>query len=134
MAIRKLTAVQYPMSFVHEITFEDVGDELVIDLPSHFIYTGLGTVNVITAFNGTTPTISVVDNAGTPNTYLASTALTAGVKAMDAAEANNYYPSGARISILPVVASGTPTAGRAIVTFTGVVLGRQNERVGSQTP
>lgn len=134
MATRKLTAVQYPMSFVHEFTFEDVGDTLVIDLPSHFVYTGLGRIIVVTAFDGTTPTVSVVDNAGTPNTYLASTAMTAGVKTFDAAEANNYYPSGARISILPVVASGTPTAGRAIVILDGVVLGRQNERVGTATP
>lgn len=134
MAIRKLTAVQYPMTFVHEFTFEDIGDELVIDLPAHFIYTGSGNINVITAFDGTTPTVSVVDNAQTPNEFLATTALTAGVKAFASGEANNYYPSGARIRILPVVASGTATAGRAIVVFEGVVVGRQNERVGSQTP
>lgn len=132
MAQVKVKNVQYPMVWNVELGPEDVGDEIVIDVPPGFILTG-GAVAVRTNFNGTTPTISVVDNKETPTEVLGTTALTTAAAAGLAFSAGLFgeYPSGGKIRILPVVASGTPTAGRADVLVQGIVKGRQNELVGT---
>lgn len=131
MAQVKITNVQYPMVWNVEVNPDDVGNELVIDVPPGFVLTGL--VNVIReVFNGTTPTYSVVDNKASPTTYIASaTSGTAGTTNAIAATLYSEFPSGGKLRILYVVASGTTTTGRADVIVQGIVRGRQNERVGA---
>lgn len=129
MAQSKVTSLQWPMFFTATFTSEDVGDELIIDVPPGFILLDAGIV-VTTAFNGTTPTVSAVDNKASPNTIIASGALAVGDLTM-ADVKGTYYPSGGKITFKPVVASGTPTAGVAHLFVGGVVPGRQNERYGT---
>lgn len=96
-----------------------------IALPPKAMVTGLNYC-VQTAAAGTNPTLTMVDNLGSPNTYLSAVAigsLANGVGA--AAEVGNYYPSGATLSF---TTGGTnPAGGRILVAVKYVVLGRSNE-------
>lgn len=131
MAQIKVTNAQYPLVFNVEVDPDDVGNELVIDVPPGFILTGLANV-IRTVFNGTTPTYSIVDNKSSPTTYIASaTSGTAGITNAIAATLYSEFPNGGKLRILYVVASGTTTTGRADVIVQGIVRGRQNERFGS---
>lgn len=131
MAQIKVTNVQYPMVWNVEVNPDDVGNELVIDVQPGFVLTGLANV-IRTPFNGTTPTYSIVDNKSSPTTYIASaTSGTAGVTNAISTTLYAEFPNGGKIRILYVVASGTPTTGRADVIVQGIVRGRQNERVGA---
>lgn len=131
MAQIKVKNVQYPMVWNVEIGPEDVGNEVVIDVPPGFVLTGLANV-IRTVFNGTTPTYSIVDNKAAPTTLIASaTSGTAGITNAVATTLYSEYPNGGKIRILYVVASGTTTAGRADVVVQGIVRGRQNENVGA---
>lgn len=124
----KVTNVQYPMVWNVEIGPEDVGNEVVIDVQPGFILTGLANV-IRTAFNGTTPTFSIVDNKASPTTLVASAAATApGVTNAIGSTLYAEYPSGGKLRILYL---GDSTAGRADVIVQGIVRGRQNERVGA---
>ena len=131
MAQIKVTNVQYPMVWNVEINPDDVGNEVVIDVPPGFVLTSMANV-IRTVFNGTTPTYSIVDNKSSPTTYIASaTSGTAGITSPIAATLYSEFPSGGKIRILYVIASGTTTTGRADVLVQGIVRGRQNERVGA---
>lgn len=133
MAQIKVTNVQYPMVFNVELGPDDIGNEVVIDVPPGFILTG-GAVAVRQNFNGTTPTVTVTDNKQVPTAYVPSTALTtAAAEALSFAAGELYaeYPNGGKISIRPVIVSGSTTIGRADVIVSGIVRGRQNERVGA---
>lgn len=132
MAQIKVTSVQYPMVFTAEITYEEIGDDVTIDLQPGFVLQDISVI-VVTGFNGTTPTLSAVDNMATPNTVVASAAIAAAgtVLPLVSAEKGNYYPAGGKIMFKPVVAGGTPSAGKALILLQGVVMGRQNERVGT---
>lgn len=129
MAQIKVTNAQYPLVFNTELDGTDANNEVVIDVPPGFILTGAA-VAIRTAFNGTTPTYSVVDNKSTPTTIIASTSATA-IAATSAAGGALYteYPSGGKIRIL-LIGAGTST-GRGDVIVQGIVRGRQNERVGA---
>jgi hypothetical protein len=135
MAQRKITSVQWPRVWAGEFDYNDVGNDIVVDVQPGFVLLDIGTV-VVTAFNGTTPTLSAVDNMTTPNTLIASAAIATagGVLAIAANKKGLYYPAGGKISFKPVVASGTPTAGKGLIFLQGYVNGRQNERVGTVNP
>lgn len=131
MAKYHTTAVQYGMIWAIELGPEDVGQEVDIDVPPGFVLKSL-TNTIRTAFNGTTPTFSIVDNKGTPTTLIGS--VTSGATGNTSAIAGTLfseYPNGGKIKVRYVVASGNTTEGRALVTLEGFVPGRQNERVGS---
>lgn len=131
MAQIKVKNLQYPMVYNVEVGPEDVGHELVIDFPPGFILTGLANI-IRNAFNGTTPTFSIVDNKSSPTTYIASaTSGTAGITNAIATTLYAEFPSGGKLRILYAMASGSVTAGRADVIVQGIVRGRQNENVGS---
>lgn len=131
MAQIKVTNLQFPMVFNVEVGPEDVGHELVLDVPPGFILTGLANI-IRTAFNGTTPTFSIVDNKTAPTTYIASaTSGTAGITNAIATTLYAEFPNGGKLRILYAMASGPATAGRADVIVQGIVRGRQNERVGT---
>ncbi len=131
MAQIKVKNIQSRVVFNVEINPDDVGHEVVIDVPPGFIL--LNVANVIrTAFNGGTPTFSIVDNKSSPTTLIASaSSATAGNSEVTSAARYSEYPNGGKLRILYVVASGAATAGRADVLVEGIVRGRQNENFGS---
>lgn len=133
MAQKNVTSLQWPMAFHAKVTFDDVGKDVVLALPPGFILTDAMFV-VTTSFNGTTPTVSLVDNMSTPNDIIASAAATAGVLAMAAGEKGNMYPAGGKMTLKPVIAGGTATAGEGHLVVIGVVAGRQNEHYGNSAP
>lgn len=130
MAQSKVTSLQWPMAFTATVTFDDVGDDVVLDLPPGFILLDALLV-VTTAFDGTTPTAALTDNKTSPNAVIASAALTVGVKNIAANMKGLVYPAGGKLTLNPRVASGTPSAGVAQLVVQGVVPGRQNERFGT---
>lgn len=96
-----------------------------IDVPPGTMVTG-GVYSVFTAATGTTPTLSMQDDAGTPNVYLSAVAIGAvanGVLA--AAKIGTFYPSGARFTF--TTGGTTPAGGRILVLLQYVILLRQNE-------
>lgn len=130
MAQRKITNAQWTLVFNTEITRDDIGQELVIDVPPNFVLTGAA-VAVRQAFNGTDASISIVDNKTSPTTIVAATSLGAVANTTATTALYTEYPSGGKIRILPVVAGGAVTAGRADVFVQGIIRGRQNERYGA---
>lgn len=130
MAQIKVTNAQYPLIFNVELGPDDIGNEVVVDVQPGFILLR-AVVAVRTAFNGTTPTISVVDNKDTPTEIIDDATSLATVAATAATVLYGEYPSGGKLRILPVVASGSVTAGLADVLIEGIVKGRQNERIGT---
>lgn len=131
MSIFKLTGVQYSMVFHATLTASDVGDTYEIDLPPGFILAE-AVLAKRTAFNGTTPAVSIVDNKTSPTTIIASNDLASLVTpAVEAALPVKYtnYPNGGKL-IIAVTGSGS-TAGEADVIVKGIVKGRQNERYGT---
>lgn len=129
--MRKITPAQYPLVFLLDVTADDFGTNVAVDVPPGFIVTNV-TVVTRTAFNGTTPTIAVKDNKDTPTTLVAATAVTAAGSASAAAAAiGTDYPSGGTISVTLANGGGTTNAGEADVIVQGIVRSRQNERYGA---
>lgn len=99
------------------LTFNDQGDgEIIVGvLPAGAVVT-TGTLWVKTAFNGTTPTVSI-GVAGTPALYLAATAVTAiGGTALGALlVAAAAVPTGVARNLVAVVAGTGSTVGSADV-------------------
>lgn len=131
MTMRKVTGVQFPMLF--DVTFgpADVGNTIEIDVPPNFVLTDAALI-VRTAFDGTTPTVGVIDNKTAPTSIIpAGTALSLGETLSGAGPNFTEYPSGGIITISPVIAGGANTVGSADVMIRGYVKGRQNERYGT---
>lgn len=130
----QIGGLQYPMVFSAELRPEDLGTEILIDIPPGFILLNAGLAKRA-AFNGATPEVSITDNKTVPTVIIASNDLSSlDVPNVEADIAVRYteYRSGGKIRILPTVAGGAPTTGYADVYIQGVVRGRQNERFGSQ--
>ena len=99
-----------------------------IDLPVNAMVTGVN-YNVYTAATGTSPTLSMVDDLGSPNTYLSAIAIDAVANGLGAAaETGNFYPSGATLSF--TTGGTSPAGGRILVVVKYVVLNRGNENFG----
>lgn len=130
MAQKKITNVQYPMVFNAEITADDIGDELVIDMPPNFILLRAA-LSVRQAFNGTTPTVSMVDNKETPTEFVDEVSLASAANTTVSTGLLSEYPSGGKLSITTEAGATLPTTGRADLIVEGIVRGRQNERVGA---
>lgn len=101
-----------------------------IELPPKSMVTG-GSATVHVIADGTSPTLTMVDDAGSPNTYLSAVAVdVAGVNfQLATAETGNYYPNGATLSF---TTGGTddPADGEIIVAVRYSVLGRQTDTYG----
>jgi hypothetical protein len=128
-----VTGVQYPMVFSVEVTFEDLGNELVIEAPPGFVLLDATLVKRV-AFDGTAPSLSIIDSKQVPTVIIPPTdlsSLTPRSVGADSTVRFTEYRSGGKLRILPT-SSGLPSTGRADVYIEGVVRGRQNERFGSQ--
>ncbi len=130
MAQKKITSAQYSLAFTSTITFDDVGDDVVVDVPPGFVLLDALLV-VDVAFNGTTPTAGLTDNKTSPNAIIANGALTVGAKTIANGMKGQFYPSGGKLTLNPRIAGGTATAGSARLIVEGVVMDRQNERFGT---
>lgn len=123
----QLSDRQYELVVMADISVETAATT-TIDLPAGAMITG-GNYCVYTAATGTTPTLTMVDDLGSPNTYLSAVAIGAvanGVLA--AAEVGNFYPSGATLSFS--TGGTTPAAGRILLAIKYIVLKRGNENFG----
>lgn len=99
-----------------------------IDLPAGAMVTGLNYC-VYTAAGGTSPTLTMVDDLGSPNTYLSAVAIGAVANGTGAsAEIGNFYPSGTTLSFS--TGGTSPTGGRILVALKYVILNRGNENFG----
>ncbi len=130
MAQSKVTSAQWALAFTATVGKDDVGNDVVIDVPPGFVLMDALLV-VDVAFDGTTPTAALADNKASPTSIIASGALTVGAKTMVTAAKGTFYPSGGKLTLNPRVASGTVTTGSARLIVQGVVMGRQNERFGT---
>lgn len=130
MAQKKITNAQYTLVFNTMVTPDDVGDELVIDVPPNFILTGAA-LSVRTEFNGTTPTATMVDNKDTPTEFIDGVSLATAADTVVSTGLYSEYPSGGKISFTIAHGATAPTAGRADLIVQGIVRGRQNERIGA---
>lgn len=123
----QLNERQYELVVVADLTVETAATT-TIDLPVNAMVTGVN-YNVYTVATGTTPTLTMVDDLGSPNTYLSAIAIGAVANGVGAAaEIGNFYPSGATLSFS--TGGTTPAGGRVLVAVKYVVLGRGNENFG----
>lgn len=84
-----------------------------------------GNLSVKTAFNGTTPVLTVKDNSASPVSIFGSVAGGTVANTPIAAGIGTYYPAGATIT---VATGGTSvTTGEALIHLSYIVLGRGNE-------
>lgn len=126
MAITKIIDRQWPLSALAEVLPKHVGASngyQVVVQPGTLV-TGIR-VQTITAFNGTTPTLTVGD--GTTTFANAVDIATTGAETV--ANVPKYYPLGGTISISAANAGGSTTAGLAFVEVTYVQKDRGNEIV-----
>ena len=128
MTIKFINNRQYPKVALAIINGGlQFGDQML--LPPGALVVG-GGITVATAIAGTSPTITLVDNAGSPFTFLS--AIAAGTTTV-AALANNsigrFYPAGAKLTF---TLGGTPTAGtgKALVHLHYVLELAENELYG----
>lgn len=126
----KITAAQYPLSFIVPVAASDIGASLDIDVPPGFILTKASLAKRV-VFDGTTPAISIVDNKASPTTILASTVLTSTGNAEATTALYTEYPSGGTVSVKPVAGAADVTVGSADVLIQGIVRNRQQERFGA---
>lgn len=83
-----------------------------------------GQAIVLTAFNGTTPKLTAVDDSGSPISFFGNVDATAVAVTAIAAGSGHFYPVGANVTIS---LSGSPTAGHALVRLGYVIVDRANE-------
>ena len=117
---------QYPLHIVVDIDMSqpDADPANVINVPPNAVLLR-GSVNVLVAFNGTTPKLTAIDNSTSPISLFGNLDATAvAYTAALVAGAGHEYPAGAVVNL---GVSGTPTAGRAVVDLEYVVIGRANE-------
>ena len=116
---------QWTLEAVTDINLAEDATDLTftVMLPPNAVLVG-GQAIVSTAFNGTTPKLTAVDNSASPISIFGNVDATAVAVTPIAAGAGTLYPAGATVT---VGVSGSPTAGRAIVRLSYLILGRANE-------
>lgn len=124
---KNITARQWRLSVVVDITADNAADVKIPLPPGAMVLSG--TYNVLTAAAGTSPTLTMVDDLGSPNTYLNAVAIGAAAKGgIAAGVVGTYYPSGSTLSFS--VGGTSPTGGRVLVNVDYIKLNRQNEHFG----
>jgi hypothetical protein len=129
MAILYHNNRQYP-KFATAIITAVAGEGTQILLPPGSLILGDGGLTVTDAFAGSSPTITIQDNAGVPKGYIEAESLGAlAYHPLEADVAGTYYPAGATLTIS---FGGTVTAGtgEAIFTFGYVIKTAENELYG----
>lgn len=128
MAVMYINNRQYPRHAVAVVNGDlSLGSKIL--LPPRALITG-GGITVVTAIAGTSPTITMVDNAGSPFTFLSAIAAgTTTVAALATNSVGRYYAAGAELTIS---LGGTPTAGtgKAIIHLQYIEELAENELYG----
>lgn len=127
----KITERQYPLVAIARVSIESAATT-TIQLPPNAMLMG-GYYHVYEAATGTTPTLTMVDSAETPDTILSAVAIgtaPAGGVLDEAAALGNFYPSGTTLSFT-TGGTDTPAGGDVLVAVQFVVVGRSNEVYGS---
>lgn len=122
MAIRKQIERQYALSGMLDVVYSDQGsgNGASVSVPPGTLVLR-ASVAVVTAFNGTTTTLTLSD--GTENLIAAQSVATGGAVASN--NIGNYYPAGGVLTA--TLSSANNTAGRAFVTVEYVQENRHNE-------
>lgn len=123
---RKFVGRQYPLAVLADYGAgsTDISQGFTIKLPPG-AYIVSGKLTLATAFNGTTPVLTVKDSAASPVSLFGNVDATAvAVTQSLAADAGAYYPFG---TTLTVAVSGGATSGLAYILLEYVQLGRENE-------
>lgn len=129
MAMKFHNNRQYPKYATAIITAQSY-EPLKLIVPPRTIVLGTGGLAVVDAFAGTTPTITIGDNATVSKGYIEAEALDAlAVHPLEADVAGTYYPAGAELTIS---FGGTVTAGsgKAIFYFGYLMEDAENELYG----
>lgn len=129
MAIMYHNNRQYP-KFATAVIRAVQGEGTKILLPPGSLLLGDGGLTIVTAFSGTSPTISITDNANTPKGYIETESLsTPAYHPLESDVAGTYYPAGAELTIS---FGGTVTAGsgEAIFCFGYLIKDAENELYG----
>jgi len=119
---------QYELIALADLTKANIGATVGYDIgvpPQSAVL--VASVSSLTAFDGTTVTLTIKDSATPPNT-VGTIDLKAAAGTVTALPliAPKIYPSGVRFD-LTVAQTGTSTVGRAIVALRYITLGRSNE-------
>lgn len=134
---------QYELTAVADLSYSDLTEDEVteiFELPAGAIITGIS-LQVVTAWNSSTPVLAVGTDSLDPDEYLDNVSLAAEanfpVSNLSADDDTNLFTGDANlitvpttIKVLYAAASGTASAGRAILTVKYIVLGRSNENQG----
>lgn len=126
-AARNFHGRQYPLQVLVDFgaSTDDVLYGVTVKIPPGSVLLS-GSASVATVFGGTSPKLTVKDNAATPVSVLGSVAAdaVANTSAL-AVGAGTYYPFGATFTI--AVAGGTVTSGLALVRLEYIQVNRENE-------
>lgn len=98
---------------------------VTVKLPVNAIYTG-GVMFVETAFNGTTPTVSLGTSGGSATAYLAATSVSS-VGATALSLNTGIKASGDTITITPNAGAIASTAGKGRLLIKYIIADRSNE-------
>lgn len=129
MAILYHNNRQYP-KFATAVIRAVTGEGTKILLPPGSLILGDGGLTVTDAFAGSSPTITITDNANTPKGYIEAESLGAlAYHPLESDVAGTYYPAGAELTI---TFGGTVTAasGEAIFCFGYLIRDAENELYG----
>lgn len=129
MAIMYHNNRQYP-KFATAVIRAVQGEGTKILLPPGSLILGDGGLTVTTAFTGTSPTITIADNANTPKEYIDTKSLaTPAYLSLESDVAGTYYPAGAELTIT-FGGTVTPGSGEAIFYFGYLIKDAENELYG----
>lgn len=106
-----------------DLAVDPADTSVVVVLPPNSIIID-GTAIVTTAFNGTTPKLTAVDNSGSPISFFGTVDATVPGVTQIVGGQGHPYPSGGTVTIS---VSGSPTAGKTYVRLGYVVVDRANE-------
>lgn len=134
---------QYELTAVADLSYSDLTEDEVteiFELPAGAIITGIS-LQVVTAWNSSTPVLAVGTDNSDPDEYLDNVSLASEanfpVSTLSADDDTALFTGDANlitvpttIKVLYAAASGSATAGRAILTVKYIVLGRGNENQG----
>lgn len=124
MANKVVNFRQWELRALVDCQIADIANTFSVVLPPGALLESI-TADTVTAFNGTTNTINVADNALTPVVYVnAQDTKTVGRETV--ANIGAFYPAGAVLTVSQGQ-TGTATTGRVLVSIGYVILNRANE-------
>ncbi len=120
-------ARQYSRHALADLSVSTAATTTIVLPPKTLVLGGI--YSVVTGATGTSPTLTMVDNSGSPVTYLSAVAISAVADGtLAAAGVGLYYPAGATLSFS--TGGTTPAGGRVLVALEYLVVDTQHENYG----